>query len=125
MAQRQDDFEKLGIQLVAVSYDDVETLKAFSEKGTGKNKVNYPLLADPKSEMIRAFGILNEKHKKGQLRYGIPYPHIFLVNPEGRIDGKFSEKRYQDRPTVDSILAFIRKLQNTPGKVTTKGAPDG
>jgi peroxiredoxin len=125
LAQRQNDFKELGIQLVAVSYDSVKTLKSFSEKGKGKKKVKYPLLSDPKSKMIKAFGILNEKHKEGHKWHGVPYPHIFLVNPDGRIDGKFSEKRYQDRPKVDDILAFIKKMQNKPVQVTQDGALDG
>ena len=121
MAQREDDFKKLGIELVAVSYDSLSILKSFSEKGEGNDKVSYPLLSDPNSEMIKAFGIFNEKLRKDHKWYGVPHPHIYLVNPKGRIEGKFFESRYQDRPTAESILAFIRKWQNIPVPV----APDG
>ena len=79
----EDEFKKLGIQLVSVSYDDVKTLKAFIEKGTGEKKVKFPLLSDPKSELIRALSIFNEKVKKGHKWYGVPHPHVFLVNTEG------------------------------------------
>ncbi|MFC1607584.1 redoxin domain-containing protein [Candidatus Latescibacterota bacterium] len=125
LAKAQEDFEKLGFQLVAISYDEVETLKAFTEKEAEKKKVYYPLLADPKSDVIKAFGILNEKIRKDHDWYGVPYPHIFLVNPKGRIDGKFFESRYQDRPTVDSILAFIIKMQKKSMEETSKSVPDG
>ena len=102
----------------------METLKSFSEKGEGKKKVDYPLLSDQKSVLIRACGILNEKIRNGHEWYGVPYPHVFLVGPKGRIDGKFSEKRYQERPSVDNILGFIRKMQNKPVQITPSGASD-
>ena len=40
----------------------------------------------------------------------MPYPHVFLVDKDGRVRGKFREDRYQDRPTPDSILHFIEAL---------------
>jgi peroxiredoxin len=101
---------------VGISYDSVETLKAFSKEGKGERKVRFPLLSDPESEMIKAFGVLNQKfyehYEKGSRFHGVPHPHLFLVDPKGRIFGKFAEKEFQNRPDITNILAFIEKTQN-------------
>jgi peroxiredoxin len=96
---------------VAISYDDVKVLTALAKKGRGKRKVTYPLLSDPESKMIKAFGILNEKHKKGHKWHGVPHPYIFIVDADGKVLGKLSEIRYQKRPTVNDILNLIKKFQ--------------
>ena len=115
MAKKQDQFEKHGINLAAVSYDSVATLKAFAEKA----KLTYPLLSDGDSEVITAFGILNQAHPKGHKWHGVPHPHVFLIGRDGRVLGKFWEDRYQDRPTPESMLQFIEAMQ---GKAPRGGA---
>ena len=96
---------------MAISYDDVKVLTALAKKGRGKRKVTYPLLSDPESKMIKAFGILNEKHKKGHKWHGVPHPYIFVVNQKGQVQGKLAEVRYQKRPTIDSVIDLIKKVQ--------------
>ena len=102
----------------------METLKAFSEEETGDKQVKYPLLSDPESELIRGFGILNEKIREDHTWYGVPYPHVYLINTEGVIVGKFFESRYQDRPTAESILTYIKQMQSESGNEAQNGAPD-
>lgn len=82
----------------------MEVLRTFSKN----NKVTYPLLSDPGSRIITAFSVFNKEYNKEHKWYGAAYPCIFLVNPKGRIDAKFSEKMYQARPDIDSILTFIQ-----------------
>lgn len=60
--------EGAGIQVVGVSYDSVKVLAGFAEKG----KITFPLLSDPGSKTIIAYGLLNED-AKGKTA-GIPYP---------------------------------------------------
>ena len=46
-------------------------LKNFAER----KGLDYPLLSDPGSQIIRAFGILNDNVPKDQpMYYGIPFP---------------------------------------------------
>ena len=83
----------------------MEILRTFSKD----SKVTYPLLSDPESKMITAFGLFNKESNKEHKWHGVPYPCIFFVNPEGRVDGRFAEKMYQHRPGIDTILAFIQE----------------
>jgi peroxiredoxin len=48
-------FESRGIKVAGISYDGEEILKEFASR----KKITIPLLADPESKMIRAYGLLN------------------------------------------------------------------
>jgi peroxiredoxin len=56
-----------------VSADTVESHKGFVEK----EKLNFPLLADPGKEMIKAYGVLGPS--------GLPNRVTFVIGPDGRI----------------------------------------
>ncbi len=56
-----------------VSADTVESHKGFAEK----EKLNFPLLADPGKEMIKAYGVLGAS--------GFPNRVTFVIGPDGRI----------------------------------------
>ncbi len=101
-----------GIGLVAISYDTVGTLKNFAER----KKVGYPLLSDPDSKIIRAFGILNEQAPKG-LFFGIPLPGTFLVDAEGVVTAKYFEEDYTKRYTTSDIL--LKEMNVMPGVAHT------
>jgi len=146
LAQKQDAFEALGIQLVGVSYDSVRVLKDFSQAQKGERKARYsaeklknfsqaqkgernvrfPLLSDPNSEMIKAFGVLNKQtykkfeNQKEHRFYGVPQPHVFLVDPKGRIVAKFAEYGFRNRTDIDRILTLIKKRQNKPDQLDKK-----
>ena len=47
------DLQKLGVQVIGVSFDTVEAQKAFVEK----YKLPYTLLADPEGKVVAAFGV--------------------------------------------------------------------
>ncbi|MDZ7627014.1 MAG: peroxiredoxin family protein [Parvularculaceae bacterium] len=101
------EFEKRGLSVVFVSYDAVDKQKKFAvEKDVG-----VTLLSDPKSEIIDAFGLRNEKHVSGRFA-GIPHPAAFIVKPDRTIAAKLYEtdyetndKSYVNRPEVGAILA--------------------
>ncbi len=48
-------FEAAGIKLYAISYDQPDELAAFANS----HDINYPLLSDKGSKLIRQLGILN------------------------------------------------------------------
>lgn len=83
----------------------MRVLKSFYKKG----KINYPLLADKDSVMIKAFGILNEQYKRGHKWHGVPYPYIFFADAKGKVLGKLAEKRYQDRPPFPVVLKMVKE----------------
>lgn len=101
------DFTARGLSVVIVSYDAPEKQKKFA----ADRAVEITLLSDPKSEIIDAFGLRNEKHTSGRFA-GIPHPAAFIVKPDRTIAAKLYEtdyetndKSYQNRPEVGAVLA--------------------
>ena len=64
-------FESQGLKLAAISYDSPAILKDFAER----HKIEFPLFADPKSEVIGSFNVLNTE-AKGMTK-GMAYPGFF------------------------------------------------
>jgi len=96
-----DQFEAMGINIAAMTYDSVETLKdAELDRG-----VPFTMLHDEDSAHIIELGILNTTdYEPGQRAYGVPYPGIFLVSPDGVIRYKFAEESYRIRPDFVDVL---------------------
>jgi len=61
-------FEGRDLSCAAISYDSPAILKDFAER----HKSSFPLLADPNSEIIRRFNVLNAE-AKGMTK-GMAYP---------------------------------------------------
>lgn len=86
--------------MAAISYDSVAILKNFSER----RGITFPLLSDPDSKIIRAFGILNEATPKNTPFFGIPYPGTYLVNANGVVISKYFVDDYRERDIAGEIL---------------------
>lgn len=91
------------MQLVAISYDPVEVLAKFSEKA----EVDFPLLSDPRSKTIEAYGVLNREATKPPFK-GIAHPVTFLIDSNGVIRAKLSREGYRERHTVDELIKAAR-----------------
>lgn len=102
------ELEQLGYPVVTVSYDSPEKLDAFAKK----SDIDYTMLSDPGSEIIRAFGILNEEHAVGTFAYGIPHPTIYIVGNDKIIRAKLAEEGYKTRPGIDEIKAEINQINS-------------
>ena len=104
--------------LAAISYDSVPVLKDFA----ARRKITYPLLSDPESKTIRAFGILNETVKPGTAQHGIPYPGTFIVDRQGKVTTKYFEDDFRERVSVSDILAgrFGQPVDASGGTVEAK-----
>lgn len=84
-----------------MTYDEVEVLKD-TELDRG---VSFTLLHDEDITHVNRFGVLNDTdYEPGERAYGVPYPGIFLVSPEGIIQYKFAEASYRDRPDFAEVL---------------------
>ena len=95
-------FEQNNILPYAISYDSVETLKAFAEK----HNITYPILSDTNSNVIRQFGIFNHLVPKGHRWYGVPFPGTYMVDANGIvIDKSF----YADYGVRDSVARMLQK----------------
>ncbi|WP_300391774.1 peroxiredoxin family protein [Henriciella sp.] len=103
--------EEAGWSLVALSYDSQETLANFShEKG-----INYVLVSDPESKVIRDYDQLNEEMKEGSKYWGIPHPAIVFVRTDGTVAAVLREEGYKDRPEVDVVTETATLLNEAAG----------
>lgn len=114
LERKRKEFEKQGINIAALSYDSVEVLRHFAERAG----ISYPLLSDPDSSIIQAFGILNETIPPDHEFYGVPYPGEYLIGPDGVVQTKLFEEKYADRFTPGRILT--RDLEAGTGGRRTK-----
>ncbi len=91
-------FEANGFKLAAISYDSPEILKDFADR----LKIDFPLLSDPKSEIINRFGVLNAE-ATGMTK-GMALPGYFYVDASGVIREKYFEAKYSDRFTANNVM---------------------
>jgi peroxiredoxin len=99
-----EDFKALGYEVAGVTFDDVPALTRFAKR----RKIKYTVLADPKSEIIRAFGLVNESFPVGSYGYNIAHPMIVVIGPDGTVARRFSHPDHTNPPTIDAILAELR-----------------
>jgi len=97
----KERFEKQGIKLAGISYDNVEILKYFS----GRRKIEFPLLADPDSKIIRMYEVLNTEAVGPNA--GMARPGYFYIDPEGVIREKLFEANYRERLTGNRVLSKL------------------
>jgi len=91
----------MGINIVAMTYDPYTFLKEV-ELDQG---IEFTLLQDEDRKHVSAFGILNTTdYEPGDRAWGVPYPGIMLVTPDGVIRYKFAEESYRVRPDFADVL---------------------
>jgi len=102
---KQKELTAAGIQVVGISYDSVEILKEFADK----RKVTFPLLSDPDSQTIKAYGLLNAAAKGKQ--EGIPYPGMFVVDKDGVIRAKLFHEGPLKRHTPEDLINAAKDVK--------------
>ncbi|MGI9257882.1 MAG: redoxin domain-containing protein, partial [Gammaproteobacteria bacterium] len=68
------DYAEAGLGVVAISYDSVEILSSFDERMGG---IDFPMIADPESEIIGAYGIRNPNPAAGTRHEGMAFPGTY------------------------------------------------
>ena len=101
-----DQFEAMGVNIAAMTYDSVEMLKSVEED----QGIEFSLLRDADITHVNALGILNEDYEPDSRAYGVPHPGIFLITPDGVIRHKFAEEGYRIRPDFDNVLEAAADL---------------
>src|ERR1700756_2772170 len=89
------------MKLAAISYDSEAILKYFANR----RKIDFPLLADSNSTVIRAYQVLNAEGT-GQF-LNMARPGYFFIDPNGVVREKFFEAKYRERLTGNNALAKI------------------
>ena len=98
------EIEATGVQLVGISYD----APATSAAAVVKLGLTFPLLSDPGSKVIDAYGIRNAEAKGKSA--GVPHPVVFLVDRQGVIRVKLAREGYRDRPETAEIIAGVQRM---------------
>ena len=99
---RDDVFllKRMGVALLGVSLDDVESHKAFAEK----YHLPFPLLSDAGGEVAEAYGAL---FSLGPLRFA--RRHTFVIDPAGRVARVYRE--VNSRTHSDEVIADLQRMQ--------------
>ncbi len=97
----KERFEKQGLCLAAISYDSPAILRDFAKR----HKIEFPLLADPNSQVIRSFDVLNAD-AKGMTK-GMAHPGFFYVDESGAIREKYFEAQYTNRFTANNVIGKL------------------
>lgn len=104
-SDRNDDFEKLGVQLLGCSIDSHFSHLAWRntprDQG-GLGQLNYPLIADLDKEIAKAYDVL--------LPAGIALRGLFLIDKEGVVRHQVVNDLPLGR-SVDEALRMVQALQ--------------
>jgi peroxiredoxin len=109
LQKRLGDLEDEDLAVYAITYDSQEALATFADK----YDVQYQLLADEGSKVIRDFGILNTlidpddaavHPASGQPFYGIPFPGTYVTDVDGVVSEKYFFRHYANRASAGTIL---------------------
>ena len=103
LAERREGFRARGLEVAALSYDPVAVLADFASR----KRIPFPLLSDPRSEIIRRFGLLDPQYPEGDMAYGVPRPGTFVVDPSGVVLDRSFEEGYVARRTARSLAARL------------------
>jgi hypothetical protein len=76
-------------------------LKYFADR----RKIEFPLLADPDSKILRAYQVLNVE-AAGQYK-GMARPGYFFIGTHGVIREKFFEAKYRERLSGNNVIARL------------------
>ncbi len=97
----KERFEKRGLSLAAISYDSAPILMDFAKR----HKIEFPMLADPNSQVIRSFNVLNSE-AKGMTK-GMAHPGFFFIDESGAIREKYFEAEYTNRFTANNVIGKL------------------
>lgn len=86
------------MKLAALSYDSREILKDFSDR----QHIEFPLLSDPDSQIIRSYQVLNPDAKG--MQKGMARPGFFFIDTHGVIREKYFEVDYRNRFTPNDVM---------------------
>lgn len=97
----KEKFDEQGIKLAAISYDSQAILMDFAKR----HKIEFSLLADPDSQVIRSFNVLNTEAKG--MNKGMAHPGFFYIDDSGFIREKLFEAKYTNRFTANNVIARL------------------
>ncbi|MEO6873801.1 MAG: peroxiredoxin-like family protein [Opitutaceae bacterium] len=120
LGEAQAELQQLGYQILAVSPDPLEGLKAMA----GKNHLNYQLLSDHGMVASAAYGVafkLSPETEKTYRNYGVtltplpggegtwlPVPTVFIIDRASQIRFVYSNPDYKIRLKTSDLVAAAK-----------------
>ncbi len=103
LQSRVGELKAQGLGLAVITHDSPAIMADFSRR----RGITFPLLSDPGSQTIKAYGIINTTVAAGTSNYGIPFPGTFLIDRTGKVTSRFFEEAYQERNTISTIMIAL------------------
>jgi peroxiredoxin (alkyl hydroperoxide reductase subunit C) len=121
LATLQDEFNKLGIKLVVVSTDALDThvqwkksMESLNLNNTGNVKIKFPLVDDNNLVISKKYGMIHPASNTTKSVRG-----VFIIDPDNIIQAIYFYPKSVGRST-DELLRMVTALQTTSsGKVLT------
>jgi peroxiredoxin 2/4 len=117
LASMQDDFSKLGTQLVVVSTNDVEShnqwiksMESITYNNKQASKINFPLVDDKSLEISKKYGMLHASSNTTKDVRG-----VFIIDPKNVIRAIFFYPMNVGR-NIDELKRTIQALQVADSK---------
>ncbi|MGM0450013.1 MAG: thioredoxin-dependent thiol peroxidase [Pseudomonadota bacterium] len=103
---RLDELQAHGVQVLGVSRDTVKSHRKFADK----ESLNFPILADPEHEVLKAYNLLKEKTMFGKPALGVNR-ESFLIDEQGVIRRHYAKVKPEEH--VDEILQDLEATTST------------
>lgn len=90
------------------NHEDGRKIIFETEKAEYPGAFDFPLLSDPEHKVIDTYGIYNPLEE--ELKSGIPYPTVYIINKEGMVVTRFLDDVNYERPTNEQIRVELFRL---------------
>ena len=100
MRDRIEEFEKRGVQILAIAPDSLEHAQSYFER----NEIPFPCLADPEREVYRQYDVKSALVSLGQR------PGLFIVDGEGVVRYAYLGWQQWEIPSVEETLRELDGL---------------
>ena len=100
LADKYDEFKKLGAEVLSVSTDTVFVHKAWHDNSPSIKKINFPMVADTAGNLCKEFGTYIDGE-------GLSLRGSFIIDPEGVLKAF----ELHDNSIGRSADELLRKLQ--------------
>jgi peroxiredoxin 2/4 len=114
LAKLQDEFDKLGVRLVVVSADALEThvqwkksMESLDLNGNGNVKIKFPLVDDNSLVVSKMYGMIHPASNTTKSVRG-----VFIIDPENIIQAIYFYPKSVGRNT-DELIRMVTALQTT------------
>jgi peroxiredoxin Q/BCP len=101
---RNAALKKLGARIYGISRDAAKSHQNF----IAKQNLNFPLLSDPDTELLKPLGAFGKKIMYGKEVLGI-IRSTFLLDPEGVVRHVWPKVRVKDH--AEEVLAVLKELK--------------